>query len=241
MKKPIQPLKNKDHSLWLFPLPYSSQEKFAGQINDGLTQLHLKSTESHNFLVVIGGVFLVLWRSMAANENKLKQGERLNPGEQLISNNRQYVLIYQGDGNLVIYDTSKIDPANPTAPGLWIWDAGTVNHRPGFVVLQGDGNLCVYDSVGHGVTCTMTVNDNWKGVLLVLQDDGNLVLHGFTPVFQSFTSKAIQATTPPQPAPPSATPPNPAPQGSNLIIGALNVLQTVETVADVVSVVVSLF
>ena len=180
---------------------------------------------------------------MAANENKLRKDERLNPGEQLISNNRQFVLIYQGDdGNLVIYDTSRIDPANPNRPGIWVWQAGTVNHRPGFVTLQGDGNLCVYDNVGHEVACTMTVQNTWKGVLLVLQDDGNLVLHGITPVFQSVNSPGALRSNPPAPAPAPPNPnPVPAPAGSNLITGVVNLVNTVEQVADVVSLVVSLF
>jgi RNA polymerase sigma factor (sigma-70 family) len=144
------------------------------------------------------------------------------------------LIVNQGDGNLVIYDLSKLDLSkNPPQPGVPIWDAGkTRGSNPGLVELQGDGNLVVYDAVGNPVAATATS----RGSRLVLQDDGNLVLHGLTTLFESKTCPKLDATTPPPPpslqsAQPPAQAPQPpsnvwpAPQGTNLITGTLQIVK----------------
>lgn len=49
----------------------------------------------------------------------------------------QYLLIYQEDGNLVLYENNG---SAPTA----IWSTNTMGHGAWRVYMQEDGNLCVY-------------------------------------------------------------------------------------------------
>ena len=186
---------------------------------------------------------------MPINTNKLFPGEEIKPGEQLVSNNKQFILVYQADGNLVIRDQSKVPvPGGPADP-TWVWDSGSVGHAPGRLAMQGDGNLHLYDLFGNPILRpngtpfgTMTVSPTWKGTLLVLQDDGNLVLFGITPVFQSRTQRQLDPSLQPNPVTrPGA--PNPSPAGSPNAIwqGIQDGLQVAEGVADVVSIVASLF
>ena len=55
--------------------------------------------------------------------------------EWLLSNNEQYMLILQGDGNLVLYNKS------------WkaLWASNTVGTGGIRLIMQGDGNLVIYD------------------------------------------------------------------------------------------------
>ncbi|AXI79421.1 tyrosinase family protein [Peterkaempfera bronchialis] len=80
-------------------------------------------------------------------ENPTAQGDRMLPGDTLRTNdaiyspNSQYRLIYQGDGNLVLYRVSPFTP---------VWASGKM-HTPGMCVMQMNGDLVVYDSGGHQV------------------------------------------------------------------------------------------
>jgi len=47
----------------------------------------------------------------------------------------------QGDGNLVLYDTS----------GQPIWASGTQGNPGAFLAVQNDGNLVIFDSAGHSI------------------------------------------------------------------------------------------
>jgi hypothetical protein len=69
----------------------------------------------------------------------LDPGDVLNPGQYI--SNSDGKLIYQHDGNLVLY----------TASGQARWSTGTHNTSPGRVVMQTDGNLVVYDGGGRAV------------------------------------------------------------------------------------------
>jgi hypothetical protein len=100
----------------------------------------------------------------AANTDRLNPNERLVAGERLVSPNGQFVLVMQGDGNLVQY-----------APGnRAVWATGT--NRPNSVVqMQGDGNLVVVAPGNVPVWATGT-NGN-PGATLELQNDGNIVVY----------------------------------------------------------------
>lgn len=186
---------------------------------------------------------------MPINTNKLFPGERINPGEKLVSNNTQWELRYQADGNLALFDMSK----NSDTPAYNPWAAGTQDNSAGFVTLQGNGDFVIFTSVPNvqatndrgQAAGTVTVFPNWKGVMVVLQDDGNLVLFGLTPLFQSALSDRLAPTTRPTPAPnpnPAATPrPVPADSGRSLVTTGIQVVSAVETAVDVVTMVASLF
>lgn len=101
--------------------------------------------------------------SSAAN---LPPGYSLYPGQGIYSDDRQYVLIMQGDGNLVYYRTSD-----------WAvrW-ASYTNGKGGYVApMQGDGNFVAYNS-GWGALWN-AATQNHPGAYLSAQNDGNLVIY----------------------------------------------------------------
>lgn len=90
----------------------------------------------------------------------------LAPGQSIGSDNGRYVLIMQGDGNLVYYRTTDWVPR---------WNSQT--QSPGaFAPMQGDGNLVVYTSAGTPIWNSQTSGN--PGAYLAAQDDGNLVIYG---------------------------------------------------------------
>lgn len=98
--------------------------------------------------------------------DRLQSGARLLPGQSLVSTNGRYRLLYQADGNLVLYDDVE-----RTAP----WASNTVGTSAGQAVLQGDGNFVVYDAQGIGRWSTGTVGNS--NAYLLVQSDGNIVVY----------------------------------------------------------------
>ncbi len=98
--------------------------------------------------------------------NRLLSGARLLPGQWLTSPNGRYRLLYQPDGNLVLYDDIQ-----RTAP----WSTKTGNMTPGFAAMQGDGNFVVYDAQGRDRFKTDTVGN--ANAHLSVQNDGNVVVY----------------------------------------------------------------
>jgi hypothetical protein len=99
-------------------------------------------------------------------------GGQLNPGDVLFPNDRvdsvdaRYHFVYQGDGNLVLYDET------------WqpLWASHTENSVPGALVMQGDGNLVIYDGNGVAIWASRT-SFRHPGAFLVVQTDGNVVIY----------------------------------------------------------------
>ncbi|HEX6687150.1 MAG TPA: NlpC/P60 family protein [Solirubrobacterales bacterium] len=93
----------------------------------------------------------------------LDPGGRLVAGQGLVSANRDYQLIMQPDGNLVLYQSGRA-----------LWSSETSGHPGAFAVMQEDGNLVVYD----GATALWN-SGTWgfPKASLVLQDDSNLVIY----------------------------------------------------------------
>ena len=112
-----------------------------------------------------------LWATNTGNAS-LRRGERLRPGYALYSRTRQYRLIMQGDGNLVLY-----------THGRALWSSHTVDHPGASVVMQGDGNLVVYDK-SKPLWASNTAHH--AGARFVVQDDSNLVVYqGSTALWSS--------------------------------------------------------
>jgi len=112
-------------------------------------------------MIIRGADGSVLWASGAV-DTRLDAGQRLNPGWQFQSVDRNYTLVMQTDGNLVLY--------NRSGP---VWATGT-NKAGSEVEMQSDGNLVVY-APGHIATwATGTFHQNSA---LVAQTDGNFVLY----------------------------------------------------------------
>lgn len=68
----------------------------------------------------------------------LATGQLLLPGTGLQSTDSGYLLMFQSDGNLVLYATG----------GYPVWSSGTFSSQPRFVAMQSDGNLVIY--AGNG-------------------------------------------------------------------------------------------
>ncbi|MGW1468186.1 hypothetical protein ACWCPT_28020 [Streptomyces sp. NPDC002308] len=97
------------------------------------------------------------WTTTVVNATRV-----LEPGQSL-STNRLF-FAFQGDGNLVLYDTQ----------GTPLWWSGTVGQGGVKAVFQADGNLAVYSQDGRTVWSSHT--EGHDGSRLVLRADGNVVI-----------------------------------------------------------------
>ena len=98
--------------------------------------------------------------------NRLFPGARLLAGQSLISLNARYRLVYQADGNLVVYDDG-----DRTAT----WSSGTAGTSAGQLLMQPDGNLVLYDAGMNAVWNSGTAGN--VNARLDMQNDGNLVVY----------------------------------------------------------------
>lgn len=121
----------------------------------------------------------------------LTEGQKLEKGGVLTSNNGAYTLTLQDDGNLVL-----------AARGNAVWATATNGQDVVRAEVQKDGNFVLYTSdkpVWH------TDTKGKKNVRLVLQDDRNLVLYsGDDAVWSSKTDTS--EPPPPAPRPPGKLP-----------------------------------
>jgi hypothetical protein len=94
----------------------------------------------------------------------------------LTSPNNIYVLLFQSDGNLVLY--SNYGTGNQKA----LWSSGTNGTQASKLALQSDGNLVLYNSTvttsywATGTTFYLLQSTNQINQL-ALQNDGNLVIY----------------------------------------------------------------
>lgn len=96
----------------------------------------------------------------------LFSGQTLHPEQSLQSNNKQYKLILQSDGNVVLY--------NQQSQAIWATNTkGLIQPRE--FIMQTDGNLVLYDTNGSPKWASNTYNN--LGAFLNVQNDGNLVVY----------------------------------------------------------------
>ena len=76
-----------------------------------------------------------------------------------------YKLIFQTDGNLVVYNPS----------GKAVWDSKTNNKNGKILAMQSDGNLVIYTSSYKAIWSSKT--HGHSGSTLAIQDDGNVVIY----------------------------------------------------------------
>lgn len=100
----------------------------------------------------------------AISPNVLKKGFKFTVDEKIYSKNRKFYLIFQLDGNLVIYSNN----------GGVVWDAKT-GERGARAEFQKDGNLVVYNRRGQALFATNTSDGTANSAMM--QDDGNLVVY----------------------------------------------------------------
>ncbi|HMV66506.1 MAG TPA: NBR1-Ig-like domain-containing protein [Myxococcota bacterium] len=113
-----------------------------------------------------------------ALHDTLQPGESLRPDDPLTSEDGRFSLIYQSDGNLVLYRNGDGSP---------LWSSGTVGEPAGSTEMQGDGNLVVYAAGGAPVWASGTAGN--PGAWLAVQNDANLVVYapGSVPLWTSGT------------------------------------------------------
>lgn len=93
----------------------------------------------------------------------------MRKGDKLLSNNGQYALNFQQDGNLVLVRESN---------GAVLW---SINRADGtYLMFHKDGNLLMHTNNGYNWTSDIYVAgkdyQNKGRIYIVLQDDGNLVM-----------------------------------------------------------------
>jgi hypothetical protein len=114
---------------------------------------------------------VTLLAPIAHAENKgdtLRPGKSLSAGDWLQSKNKEFRLLMQADGNLVLYRMR----AGNYGGGLW---SSLTFGRPGSeAVMQYDGNFVIYAFSGP---IWASGTQSQPGSYLALQDDGNLVIY----------------------------------------------------------------
>ena len=113
----------------------------------------------------------VFWQS-GSKSNELKRcspSQFLPFGAGLVSENGQFILSMQIDGNLVIYCKQDHKP-------LWSSNTGGQKIKDGLVFQFDDGNLCLYDADDKPIWATMT--NGTEVDTFVIQNDGNFVSYG---------------------------------------------------------------
>ncbi|QBA19950.1 hypothetical protein EU348_01720 [Chryseobacterium indologenes] len=99
------------------------------------------------------------------NNGNIYKGFRFVKGQKIFSENYNYYLIFQTDGNLVMYS----DGTNKD-----IWSSATAGSGR-TAIFQEDGNLVVYDSSHKPVYSTGISSSNIER--LSVQNDGNIVIY----------------------------------------------------------------
>ncbi|WP_143684458.1 hypothetical protein [Variovorax sp. KK3] len=113
----------------------------------------------------------------------LPSGQGLAPGQGIYSDNGQYLLVMQGDGNLVHYRVSD---------GAVRWHSNTAGSPGSILAMQGDGNAVTYFTPphvpptkggGYAKPQGLRTYPTWysatagnPGAYMRSQDDGNLVV-----------------------------------------------------------------
>jgi hypothetical protein len=113
-----------------------------------------------------------IWASMSSRgvplrKTVLNTGERLSPGQYIVSPNQRFRMVMQGDGNVVVYGPAGANWASGHAvPG------SSLVNRP-------DGDIVVASSPSARANWHTGTSFPFAGGAgqLVMQDDGNLVLY----------------------------------------------------------------
>lgn len=131
-------------------------------------------------------------RDALPNGSELTPGDRMLPGQAIWSPDRSYRLIYQSDGNLVLYDDKGGSKDT--------WANDRMGSALGYAVLQRDGNFVVYDELNNPVWASGT--DGHKDCILRLRNDGILALYdGNTVIWK--VGRSRKPVRPPRPNTPT--------------------------------------
>ncbi|WP_445361549.1 hypothetical protein ACJJIL_07275 [Microbulbifer sp. EKSA005] len=110
-------------------------------------------------------------------KNALEGGEKLLPGQKLLSNNGKYELRMQTGGNLAVNELRT----NSNSGETWstnLWSSNTGANPNSEAVLQRAGNFVIYSTSGKALWAAFkTGKSEYANSRLIMQDDGNLVLY----------------------------------------------------------------
>ena len=150
----------------------------------------------------------------------------LTTGKMYYSPNKQYCVVFQSDGNLVVYKCNPSTKATISA----VWNTGTYGNPNSTCVMQKDGNLVIYNSANTPIWNTRTSGKN--GAYLTIMDDGELNIYSRNYRCFSWTNGYHGSTTqtqqPSQPSQPSNQPSSGNSSSSastaaaNVVVDALN-------------------
>lgn len=115
-------------------------------------------------VVVLRSDGTVAWSMKTGRRDTLDVGEKLTPGQKLVSKNGLYELVYQSDGDLVLYEQG----------GRALWASNTAGVAAGEARMQADGHFCLYKP--GSVYYWGTGVHGFAGGRLVVQDDRNVVV-----------------------------------------------------------------
>jgi len=91
-------------------------------------------------------------------------GQTLTKDVPLYSDDQVFRLVFQDDGNLVVYDNQN----------RALWASGTNGQAASQCIMQTDGNLVIY---GYYNAIWASGTNGWWGAYLDMQNDGNLVIY----------------------------------------------------------------
>jgi hypothetical protein len=127
-----------------------------------------------------GAQFAALPAAGPKGSSYLVTGGNLSTGQYLVSDNKQFFLVQQSDGNLCTYKGSG---PSDNHGGLWCHNrTASGSNGQFYTVIQGDGNLCTYRGTGNGdqrggmTWCTMALAGGGQ-FFMVQQSDGNLCVY----------------------------------------------------------------
>ncbi|XP_039899989.1 mannose-specific lectin-like [Simochromis diagramma] len=100
------------------------------------------------------------------SRNFLSKNDELRKGDYLVSNNKQYKAVFQGDGNFVIYGWKPL------------WTSDTEGSDAVRLCMQADCNLVMYNKCDKPKWHTNSANSAKCNMCrLQLTDDGKLVVN----------------------------------------------------------------
>jgi len=97
-----------------------------------------------------------------------KNNEHLLPGEFLESAAGEFKLVYEKDGNLVLYGARDKSV---------IWESHTKGKPAWKTCMQPDGNFVVYEAENRDVWASGKYGNEYAGSVIIMQDNGNLVIY----------------------------------------------------------------
>lgn len=127
-------------------------------------------------LFIATGIIMICSTITALADNILRSGERLYSrySDSLSSNNGQFYLVMQNDGDLTLFCVPNVYGCDANKP---FWSTGTGGKNVEFCVMRGDGDLVLYSSNGQIIWHSGT-GGNYKAHL-TLQDNGNMTIFAY--------------------------------------------------------------